>query len=806
MRPTPAKGRRRWAARFGVLAAGLLVCATSGLAMSAPSGAGTGQTAHSTASAGTATGSIVPCPAGDPSTDTCANMPCPSGTNCGQIVAGPTQNIGQGQYVYLSMSNFAVGNLVLVAYCSDPGGTGALPPQNLSTPPPKLNCASSDTNYTAPSSSGISIIPGAGTLQAGTAETSVQTEEESPPGIALDGTPQSFYCDDTTPNSCVIVVTDFAITGGQGDFNVDAANSVAIPLSFATTSGCPAATTVTAEGEYGIDALMPTLTRLSCASSSPVIPVETADGGVQALTDLAAGTTNIAFTDDPESPDQQTSLKSGSFALIPIALTANVVGVDAQVRGTGLDGTAAGVNYPINEMELTPTMAAGLVMNYSNWQASYLVDDQDACSGASEVGTKGHCGGPPCGVTGFTTTCSLFDQLNYLPGFENFFRSGGIMYEGSSGATDEFYTWLCDAPKAPLGFGTKPLESQSGNQMLVKSLGESGSKATCPSGQDQVPAFAAPANFFVKNNPASENLLGPTFVENQSGAAAAAAFIPENWAEAEYYGVGAVASLQNPAGDFVTPTSASLDAAVIDASPNPDGSITPNYATTDPAAYPMPDVIYAVVSTGAVPAQRATGEISLLNQLLQLTGAGGSNLSQLPAGFVPLPANLVSQAQSDIKKDVVAAPSAPGSTGGGGGGAAGGGGTSTSKASPTGFDVLGPSGLLGGVPFGTLLPLVAGLSPLAGLLANSLAKAARSSHHGPTGPLLGPALPAYALAASQGNTVVTLAWVLGLFALLAGLLLMSSSVLKRIRGARGPTPADADSAGAEVPAAGAAPA
>jgi hypothetical protein len=42
--------------------------------------------------------------------------------------------------------------------------------------------------------------------------------------------------------------------------------------------------------------------------------------------------------------------------------------------------------------------------------------------------------------------------------------------------------------------------------------------------------------------------------------------------------------------------------------------------------------------------------------MLALTGTGGSNVGQLPAGFVPLPANLVTQAQADISKDIVASP------------------------------------------------------------------------------------------------------------------------------------------------------
>ena len=69
------------------------------------------------------TGGVVPCPTGDPSSDTCADLPCKAGQYCGTVVAGPTQNLGPGQFVYLSFSAFAPGDTNLfVYYCADPGG------------------------------------------------------------------------------------------------------------------------------------------------------------------------------------------------------------------------------------------------------------------------------------------------------------------------------------------------------------------------------------------------------------------------------------------------------------------------------------------------------------------------------------------------------------------------------------------------------------------------------------------------------------------------------------------------------------
>jgi hypothetical protein len=754
-----------------------------------------------------AAGTPGTCPPGTPSIDRCADMP----SNRGVIIAGPTQNLGLGQYVYVQLSGFGPGDTALVGFCSDPNNA-PLPAQNLQNPPVPPVCGTSTPSYNAPPIGGIPIFSTTtGPITQGTAATSVETEEASPPGLPLPGNGNSFYCDTTAANACDIVVTDFAITGQQGDFNIDAANSVAIPLTFAPPASCPGAAQVTSESEYGIDVLTPLLAQLSCAQNSPskaVIPVETAVGGVTAVKDLSHGTTQIAFTDDPESADQQQSLKSGNFALIPVALTANTVGVDAQIRGSGLNGTQLGINYPINEMQLTPTMVAGEITDQGNYWTSNTADDQKRCIGPSVL--SGACGGYPC-FFGGTLKCSLFDQLNYLPGYKNYSQSGAFLQEGTSGATDQLFTWLCNAPTVALNYGPGyppgQTESHSGLQTLDTGFfHKTGAGVTCPAGQDAVPGFTAPQFFFTYNNPETQNIKAPTWVVNNSGAQAAAAFINQNWAEGQYYGVGAVAALQNAAGNFVQPSATSLDAAVAVAKTNADGTLTPDYASTNPDAYPMPDVIYAAVSANPVPAAQAAAETAELTQMLALTGTGGSNVGQLPAGFVPLPASLVTQAQADIAKDIVAQPSPPPATGGGGGGGASGNGT-TSTGSFTSPDELGPYGLLGGAPLNAL-PLIAGLSPLAGLLANSLNKAAAAtSGHGPKGPLLGPALPAYALASSQGNTVVSIAAILGLVALLAGLLLMSSSMLRRLRSARRPSPTGEDGGGVEeAPSAAAAPA
>jgi hypothetical protein len=759
-------------------------------------------------------------------------MPCPTLQNCGIVAAEPTQNLGGGQFVYLKLSGFAPGDRgVTLYYCSDPGGTGQLPAPGQAPP----DCGSSNGLYDEQPQP-AQIFPQTSS-ESGKAAVSMQAAEVSSGGQTIPGaeffhsgavvTP-GFYCDGTPANPCDIVVTDTSITQAQQDFQTDSSNSVAIPVSFAPSSnGCPNAPIVSANSEFGIELLLPLVARLGCAQnpSTAVVPLDTADNGADALKDLAGGTVNVAFTDDPESPDQQASLKSGSFALIPMALSANVVAFDGQISAVG--------NVPVfnvGQMDLTPTMVAGLLGSNVNWNGSGLSDDIVPCHGPSSVTGTNQCSGFPCLSTGPGSTCSLFDQLNFTGGFLQFVGHEGFWRADPSGSTDQMFTWLCSAPKLPINLGSAyppssyPVESASGARTLEASLGGFGRPLRpCPSGVDQVPTNPHyPPGFLTESDPNQEALKAASFVQSNPVSGGSDAWADMNWAEALFYGMN-VAAIQNAADNFVQPNSDTLDAALQDATTNADGTITPSYTngaggTNGSGPYPMPDVIYAAVSTAAVNPGQASAEANLLNQILALTGTGGSNVAQLPQGFVPLPANLVTQAQADIKKDIVALPPSPGGGGGGGGGggSSSGGAPASSASTPSSgsagsSDVLGPLGLLGGSLSGAL-PFIAGLSPLSGLLATSVARAANGSGNdsGPSGPLLGPALPGYALAASQSSGLITLALVLGLIALLAGLLLMGSGMLKRRlphRGASpsGPEPVDGGAEGADL-ASGAAPA
>jgi hypothetical protein len=724
-------------------------------------------------------GGIVPCPSGYPSTDTCADMPCKAGSYCGQVVAGPTVDLGPDQFVYLNFSGFNPGdNGITVYYCADPGAAAAL-----SGPPPV--CGNTGTQQSQPQS--IYPSTGSSVLTPGTTEASMQVAEISAPNSipgqqyhpTADST--SFVCDGTVANACSIVITDATNSTPTSS----SLNSVEIPISFApSTNGCPTATPVFTSSEFGIDVLMPQLARLSCATdpSTAALALETPTDGPQAVRDLLSGQAQIAFTDDPHAADQQAQLAQGHFALIPVALTANVVAFLAQIQ-EGLSGV-----FNQDQMDLTPTMAAGLLTTASNYNGSTLTDDSITCSGPSAGGgTSTTClSGPPCYGGSPTSTCSLYLQLNYVNSFIQFKNSNAFQRADNSGATDQLFNWLCNAPIVKLPFGSNPTETQSAASELKFGLSPANGPpvTTCPANTDQVPSVGGTPTFKTELDPSRQALLALTTM--QSSTPPSASFADMNWAEASYYGMN-IATLQNAAGNFVQPTESSLDRAVIDATTNPDGTLTFPNPNPDPLAYSMPSVIYAAVSTDPMPPIQAAAVTNLLNQLLQLTSGteGAQNPSaQLPLGFVPLPQPLLSQAQNAVQADIHAQPPAvtPPSSGSGAPGTSSSSGSNTGNTGDTGNTgqgVLSDSSSIAGDTIGA----AGAFSPFVGAILNATTAAAAtggSGHHSDL-PLLGPALPAFALAAGHGKAILQVATILGLSALALGVVLMAGGFVSRRR-------------------------
>ena len=183
----------------------------------------------------------------------------------------------------------------------------------------------------------------------------------------------------------------------------------------------------------------------------------------------------------------------------------------------------------------------------------------------------------------------------------------------------------------------------------------------------------------------------------------------------------------------VAPTKDSITAAIADAAANADGTVTPDYATSDPNAYPIPMVSYATVPTSkGWPGFTADDGKTLAAFLRFAVSDAGQSDQVLPPGSYPLPDPLKATTTSAAGQIPTSEPT-PTPTGGGGGGGSGtfgpgsGGGGFGSGSGGGGFGGGGGSGGSGGggshsghnakVPAAIkvpLLPLAATISSPAG--------------------------------------------------------------------------------------------
>jgi hypothetical protein len=566
------------------------------------------------------------CPTGS----TCATIPadCPVGTTCPEVILSPTTDVGSNQWVFISAENFPPNDPIYVYYCSDRFTLAQQDPVCMlqatpEVPNPQVVLTASPT---------------------GTSSISFATEEDTDDGNEpLDGkipgtqTVGSFFCDDFV-NPCSIDVTDPRL-GGTYNFVLNPSNAVAVPITFAKPStGCPTATFVNTASEFGIDRVFPIAAEFDCVGKSPAIGINTDFNSVQAVTSMVGGAAQLAFIDEPNAPDVQAELaqlnvrgKPG-YALIPVALSAQVIGFKATME------SYADRIFPQNTFSLTPTMVAGLVTNYYSDES---LADMYTC--------------------GKHLKCSLLAALDTISGFRPPAEYGGYVRSDTSDSTGELFNWLCSAPIVPVEIGGQNIvETDSAAKVLVEGLQAGGSTVTSCPDTDQFPPLTGTFAWASLSTPSQQALKLAAFVPPPNDTSApVAGFAPMNWSWANYYGL-LPAALQNAAGDFVLPSAESLDAAVDSATSNPNGTLSPSFATTTPNAYPLPDIWYAVVPTTPQPAVDAVAYRTLLDDVLNVTG--GSQSADLPAGFVPLPTSIYTAALAEVNSDIHEVPPTPTTT------------------------------------------------------------------------------------------------------------------------------------------------
>jgi hypothetical protein len=647
--------------------------------------------------------STPPCPEGAnqcvPATPPgCTTGPCPT------ALVGPTEAVADDQYVYVQLSDFPSGDWVSIEMCPASQATSVDP-----------ICANSN------GFAGITFVTAASKLLPdGTGLLSYQVTSDPPgqgnpgiPGLDVDGlqtqaTP--FFCDNTQENGCDLEITDL----GQGPDGGEPApfpafttqNTMVVPLTFAAAfAGCPSTDPIVdTEGAFSIEEFLPAAVQATCADpSTGVIGLNISTDSRSVVSDFATGVAPLVFTDDPNDPSEQASLKGTSYVLIPVAASASVV---AFLSATSLHVSGTELASPESTFNLTPNEVAGMLTTaYVSSYGSDLLVPPLTCK---ELG---------CGQN--TGLADSFDLLNPAP--TSSFGPSTLLSAFSSvatGASDETTSWMCAMPNVALSVldtkGKKlPVVDQNVAATTLETPGGNvnpwpfptcGSYPVIPTlGKDQ--GSYQPAQTPVNEAKAIRTEWGGGTegpVPGLFGPNTAAGFGAMDWGDAAYLGLDA-ANLQNASGTFVAPSAGSIDAALSDATALPNGTLQYNYTTTDPNAYPTPMVTYALLSTAPQAHDQVVAETNLLTNLVNFSHSPSGNVP-LPAGYVPLPDNLYSQATKEIQTALTSIP-APVPTPPGSptptGSSPGGGGGSHNPGSPVGPST-GPTSSFGTTPSGGL--------------------------------------------------------------------------------------------------------
>ncbi len=652
----------------------------------------------------------------------CSTSPCPS------VDVSPATDLHDGQYTFVTTSNFDNTGSMRVALCQT----------NSSPTDPSCLTGNWEDNTYGSIQVPISDAPTNANL------TKVAFPAFYDPNVSGNvplpahditntvGAVPGFFCGDAA-DPCEIVVTEEAGQGNAVGFGppVSSSNSVIIPLTFAAANaGCPATDpTIQTDSSFSLEHFIPQAVDASCGGSNGVIDLNIATDNDSVVKDFANGGSPISFIDNPSNISEIAQLAGHAYAFIPLALSGTVVSF--------LAGNSIGaLPFPVASFKLTPNMVAGLIT--SAYQvpggnldpvpkphitlADNLIPPLDC---ANLVGCPNH--NKTVQVQN-EQAYNAFQLLN--PVASNVTPSkqyGSFLSNVPSGASYQATDWLCNAPNNPYNVSVNEITPPAGqtNPVTVSVTDPnvaSTTLTTAPIGSDIWPPYNPPppwvfptcqpyatipplsgteANFQESQSPAlqSKALRGwafngtslPPTNETQDPPAG---FSIMDSSEASFYGLND-ATLQNASGNFEDPTTTALENGAADLSPCPTdllscpaGTYAMNYASTslstDANAYPMPNVTYAVVSTAPQPPDQVTAEKNLLDSLVTFSH---NSASQLPAGYAPLPDSLYQAALTDISSDLVAQPGAPSSPAvtvpgaSSGGGSSGGGGTSGSTGS-----------------------------------------------------------------------------------------------------------------------------
>ena len=432
---------------------------------------------------------------------------------------------------------------------------------------------------------------------------------------------------------------------------------IVFPLQFQPVSGVCAATRVEVPvigDEVPQDALTSWQPQLCKESGGGITFSEVSDD--QARTYLSSGTPDMDMVGQAAPPSAFPARTKPVYAPLAINAVGIAFNIDWQAAYGQPDAVQALNGQRINSLKLTPLLVAKLLTQ------SYRI------------------GADPTDPVVKTNPLDLSSDPEFLalnPEFKMLRLQGGLpdilTPIGSSDAVTELWQWVLGNPAARRWLAGAPDSNSDGMTVNPYFKG-----------------ITAPPNYFPKNDPycvnipsekpiclldehqyssglhdgarsISRGLTEATTVWNPSS-------IPPNWSTDPPQANGAIslltftdlstadiydlpmAALENAAGNFVTPTSATMSAALGAMTHDPaTGLLLPNPNATAADAYPLTTITYAAT----VPSLLSASQRGVYSTLLRYAAGPGQQtgvtLGQLPPGYLPLTRSLVAQTLAAAK-------------------------------------------------------------------------------------------------------------------------------------------------------------
>ncbi len=437
------------------------------------------------------------------------------------------------------------------------------------------------------------------------------------------------------------------------------AKRIVIPLRFAPTeSSCPThAAALSVAGSPMLGTAMDQWDAGFCASSDPIAVTDLASiPEPEAITQLLGGLDDVALTTLPSALG--TTAGKRSYAYAPVAVSAAAIGYWADNPTTG---------NPQTGVRLTPLLIARLLtLSYDIEDVSCKADGhQKGCDPGISPGNPQDIFADPA-----------FTRLNrhLAPNFGgDSFADVPIVMQGESDITYELTRWIAADPASEAFLrgakstgGMRVNKFYKGVSYPATTFGTNDSSPYLANAFSPVLGLASVASDLVLAAPPGDQYTpsclpsqcDPRITPEPQGQRAL--FAVMDTGDTAGFDVPAVA-LRNHAGRYVLPTARSMAAALHSMVTSKNGITQQvNTDSSNPAAYPLTMVIYAMVPVSGV--SKTEGGL-IARWLRYLAGPGqrpGDLPGQLAPGYLPLPGSL--RAKTLAVADEVASQSGPASS------------------------------------------------------------------------------------------------------------------------------------------------